>query len=92
MRRSKLLRLRALIEAAVKSLNDREALDAVELYPAWSAEKDYQEGDRVQFGGVLYRCLRSHRADAGQNPARVSALWAPVVAVEPGVGETEGNG
>ena len=92
MRRSKLLRLRALIEAAAKSLNDREALDAVELYPAWSAEKDYQEGDRVQFGGVLYRFLRANRAQAGLDPAQNSALWAPVVAVEPRIREQEGNG
>ena len=84
MRRSKLLRLRALIELAAKSLNDKEALDAVELYPAWSAEQEYQAGIRVQFGGLLYRCLQDHRAQAGWDPAQAVSLWARVLIQEPG--------
>ena len=56
MRASKAMRLRALIEALAEYLEDREALEAPELFRAWDSEDEYQTGIRVRYEGRLYRC------------------------------------
>ena len=54
-------RLRPLIEAAAQSLPEADALDGVELYPAWIGDgRLYSLGFRVQYGGILYSVLIEH--------------------------------
>ena len=45
--------LRPYIERASASLPDRDAAQAVELFPAWAFPVDYAEGDRRSDGGKL---------------------------------------
>ena len=79
MRRSKLLRLRSLMELAAESLDDNEALEGVELYPVWSDGTVYRSGQRIRYEGVLYRCLQSHTAQAAWTPVDAPSLWARVL-------------
>lgn len=79
MRASKAMRLRALIEALAEYLEDREALEAPELFRAWNSEDEYQTGMRVRYEGRLYRCLQGHRAQPGWTPAAATSLWARVL-------------
>lgn len=79
MRRSKLLRLRALMELAAESLEDKDALDGVELYPAWTEGTEYQTGQRARYEGGLYRCLQSHTAEVGWTPVDAPSLWTRVL-------------
>ena len=83
MRRSKLLKLRRIIELAVGFLEDREALEAVELYPHWDGSGVYEKDQRVRYGGKLYRCIQSHSAQAGWNPELAASLWARVLVEQP---------
>jgi hypothetical protein len=54
-------KLRPLIEKAAISLDDADALEAIELYPQWSGESfEYVKDARVRFDGVLYRVLQDH--------------------------------
>lgn len=46
-------KLRPVIEQAAQSLDDRTALSAVAMYPAWAAGMDYSTGYKVQHGGKL---------------------------------------
>lgn len=87
MRKSELLALRAMIEKAAVSLDDTDALKAVELFPEWSATEpyNYDVGDRVRYGGVLYRCLQAHDAQDGWTPADAPSLWAKVLIPDPEV-------
>ena len=55
MKRSKLLALRAQIEKAAAFLKDEDALEAVELFPAWAVGKTYAAQERVRYGEKLYR-------------------------------------
>ena len=82
MKRSEVLKLRGIIEKATQFLDDETALDAVTLHPAWASGKEYAVNFKVQFGGVLYRCLTAHRAQEGWTPANAPSLWAEVLAEE----------
>ena len=83
--RARARQLRAAIEAAAVSLPDADALEAVELFPAWSAEGSYQTGDRVRYEGILYRCLTGHEAQNTWTPADAPSLWARVLIPDPEV-------
>ena len=85
MRKSKLLALRAMIEKAAVSLADADALKAVELFPEWNATAHYDVDQRVRYGGVLYRCLQSHDAQADWTPETAPSLWAKVLIPDPEV-------
>ena len=71
-------RLRALIEKASATLTDEEALTGVELFPHWADETEYNMDDRVQYNGLLYKCLQSHIAQTQWNPADSPSLWVRV--------------
>lgn len=80
--RQKARQLRAMIEKAALSLPDEDALEAVELFPAWKAETAYTVGERIRYGGKLYRCEQAHTSQIGWEPPNVPALWTEVA--EPG--------
>ena len=78
MTRSKALALRALIETAAISLSDEDALGGRELFPVWAAETLYVAGERVRFGGRLYKAVQTHTSQIGWEPPNVPALWTEV--------------
>lgn len=73
-------RLRPIIERAMQSIDGRDALDAVGLYPAWASGVGYTVGDKVRHGDVLYRCLTGHTAQDTWTPDASPSLWAQVLA------------
>lgn len=75
--REKALALRKLIEKLSEDLPDSEAYTAPELFPQWTL-KDYQTGDRVQYQGLLYKCLQAHTAQADWTPDTAVSLWVRV--------------
>lgn len=78
MTREKALQLRKMIEKAVISLSDEDALTSVELYPKWEADTDYAKDGRDRYDGILYRCIQPHTSQEGWEPPNVPALWARV--------------
>ena len=74
--------IRAAMEAASASLDDETALTAVEIFQRWSA-RDYAKGERVSYGGVLYRCVQAHAANETWNPEDAPSLWARVLIPDP---------
>ena len=78
MKRSKLLALRAQIEKAAAFLKDEDALEAVELFPAWAVGKTYAAQERVRYGEKLYRCVQAHISQADWVPDAAPALWTEV--------------
>ena len=73
------LKLRPLIEKAVQSLDDNDALEAATLYPHWAAGVSYSAGQRVQHSGVLYAVLRAHTSQADWAPDVAPSLFAKVL-------------
>lgn len=70
--------LRAYIEKAAISLADEDALEAVELFPAWKADTAYAVDERIRYGEKLYRCVQAHTSQADWIPSETPALWTEV--------------
>ena len=83
-------KLRKLIEKAVVSLDDEDALECVTLFTAWDGDGHvYAVGDRVRYGDNLYDCLQAHTSQDGWNPVDASSLWAKVLIPGPTIPEWE---
>lgn len=78
MTREKARQLRAMIEKASVSLPDEDALEAVELFPAWGAGTAYTLNDRIRYGDKLYKCVQPHTSLVGWEPPNAPALWTEV--------------
>ena len=89
MKRSELFKIREIIEKASASLEDTDALDAVELFPLWAVGVSYSVGERVQYDGKLYKVVRAHTSQADWTPPTVPALFTEVAAQ--GQGDTPDN-
>lgn len=79
--------LRKQIEANAASMDDEQASQFVELFPEWSGDSSsYATGDRVRYGGTLYKVLQDHTSQATWNPNDAPSLFAEVL---PGQDGTE---
>ena len=78
MTKEKARALRRMIEKAAAYLADADAAGAPELFPRWSAAASYLIGDRVCYGGALYKCLTAHAAQASWTPEAAPSLWVRV--------------
>ena len=72
-------KLRPFIEKAALSLDDNDALEAIQLFPIWIGKKQYEVGDKVQYENTLYKCLQSHFAQNDWMPPEAPGLWAKVL-------------
>lgn len=70
--------LRPIIEKAAESMPDDDALEAVELFPAWATGVSYTADERVSYADKLYRCVQSHTSQADWTPDATPALWTEV--------------
>lgn len=72
-------RLRPIIEEASKSLSDEEAVNAPELFPAWSGDGiAYAKDDRVKYDDFLFKCLQAHTSQSDWTPVAAVSLWVRV--------------
>ena len=70
--------LRAYIEKAAESLSDSDAVAATELFPAWRESRSYNAGNRVRYGGKLYKCIQANTAQTGWEPENAASLWTEI--------------
>ena len=77
--------LRTTIEGLSINLDDEQALESVELFPAWKAEVTYAIDDRVRYDGVLYKVLQAHTSQADWTPDTAVSLYARVLIPDPQV-------
>ena len=78
MTRGKAKQLRQLIEQLAVTLADETALTGVELFPMWAIGRAYAVDDRVQYGGILYKCVQAHTSQVDWMPDATPALWVAV--------------
>lgn len=80
------IKLRPLIEKAMESLDDSDALEAVTLYPNWSGDSiDYPVNYRVRDDGILYKVLQAHTSQPAWRPSVTPSLFAKVLIPDPDV-------
>lgn len=72
-------KLRPYIEKAALSLSDEDALEAVNLFTNWKNNTQYEKDVRVNYNGVLYKCLQSHTSQEAWTPTNAPSLWAKVL-------------
>ena len=70
--------LRKLIEKATIGLNDEDALQGVELFPAWEPNFEYTVDSRIKYQDILYKCVQSHTSQSDWTPDATPALWTEV--------------
>lgn len=78
-------KLRPYIEKAALSLSDEDALEAVNLFTNWKNNTQYEKDVRVNYNGVLYKCLQSHTSQETWTPTDAPSLWAKVLIPDPNV-------
>lgn len=61
------------------SATDEQALTVPILYPAWRSGTAYAAGERVQYGGTLYKVLQDHTAQDDWTPDAAVSLFAKVL-------------
>lgn len=72
-------KLRPYIEKAAISLSDEDALEAINLFANWLPNKAYIKDERVNYEGILYKCLQAHTSQEGWTPTAAPSLWAKVL-------------
>ena len=77
--------LRSVIEQLSVNLDDEQAVEAVELFPAWRVGTEYKTGDRVRYSDVLYKVLQGHTSQADWTPDTAFSLFARVLIPDPEV-------
>lgn len=56
-------------------LTDQEALQVKNLHKEWKPGEAVIEGDRLQYGDLLYKCRQAHTTQADWTPDKTPALW-----------------
>lgn len=84
-------RIRNLIYKASASLSDSDALDGIELFPAWVADTWYDLDERIRHNGKLWKVRQGHTSSELYEPGATGseALYAEVE--KPGQGDTPDN-
>lgn len=85
MTREEALKLRAIIEQSVESLNDETALEAISLFEPYKVGENYAEGKRFKYNGNLYKVRQEHTSQEDWNPEVTTSLYVKVAL------ETEGT-
>lgn len=79
-------KIRPIIEKAVQSLQEADAVEAVNLYPAWDGNGvQYTAGTRIRDDGELYTVLQNHTSQPGWSPKQAPSLFAKVLIPDPDV-------
>ena len=76
--RNKARQLRAMMVKSAVSLDDTDALTAVELFEAWKPDTAYEADTRIRYGDKLYRVVQSHTSQRDWMPDVTPALYTEV--------------
>lgn len=58
---------------------DKVALTISDVYPEWSADSvAYKLNEKVQYNGLLYKCLNAHTSQASWTPTDAPSLWVRI--------------
>lgn len=70
---------RVQIEETAANLSDGQAFNKAWMFPLWNnSSHTYSVGDRVQYEGLLYRCLTEHTSQESWKPDVAPSLWVRI--------------
>lgn len=81
-------KMRPLIEAASKELDDDTASAVPYFFVEWKPNTAYDVGDRIRYGETLYKVLQAHTSQISWEPNTSVSLYAKVLPGQDGdIGE-----
>lgn len=76
--------LRAELNNIISVMTDEEAVERAILFSNWVSNKAYTVGERVRYGGRIFKVLQNHTSQADWTPSRAPSLFAEVLVSEDG--------
>lgn len=70
--------MRRAVELWARETADEQAAQIPSLFPAWEDGAAYDISDRVQYLGLLYKCLTTHTAQVDWTPGTAPSLWVRI--------------
>lgn len=71
-------KMRKYIEEMNVNLDDEQALELIEVFPKWKAEKSYVTNDRIRYDEVLYKVLQDHTSQEDWTPDITPSLYVRI--------------
>lgn len=83
MDKAQAIRFREHLDLIIETLQDEDALNVSDLFPMWKSGKVYagsesENPSRVQYLGILYKCLQGHTSQDDWTPNIAISLWVRV--------------
>lgn len=78
MKREKAYAIIKAIKELRSTIADEVALKFIDLYPNWESGVELSIGDRVEYGGKLYKVIQSHTAQSTWTPDVALTLFEPI--------------
>ena len=60
------------------TLEDKKALQYMEMYPLWQSDLSVKVNERYQYNGRMYKVVQAHTTQADWTPDITPALWTVV--------------
>ena len=76
--KNKIKQLIALAKSEMAILEDKDALEVLELYPQWHSGKTYAAGDRVKYDDKLWKVVQGHTSLESWKPDVAASLFVQV--------------
>ena len=57
------------------TLEDKKALQYMDMYPLWQNDLSVKVNERYQYNGRLYKCVQAHTTQADWTPDITPSLW-----------------
>lgn len=76
--------LRTELNSIVSTMTDEEAVERAILFSNWVSGKAYTVGERVRYGGRIFKVLQAHTSQEDWTPSRAPSLFAEVLTSEDG--------
>lgn len=70
--------LRPYIVKAAQSLDDTDAIQAVDLYDEWKPGTAYEAGYKLRRNGKVWRIRQAHTSQTGWEPENTAALFEEI--------------
>lgn len=66
------------IAEKLSSVDDEIIVELPGLFPIWTTKTHYLQGNRVEWGGKLYKCVQEHTSQDDWTPDQTPALWVEI--------------
>ena len=77
--------LRKIIEKTAQTLDDKEALENMELFSEWKSGVEYKKDEKIRWHGILYKVLQDHLSMENWPPVDSPSLYTRVLIPDPEV-------